>query len=393
METLSKLVEAFVPMVTYAFIVGSSLVLMLFYRQLQKRKKGGQRAWREKDTPLSGEGEGGDLEQRRAAKRALSTRLMRLYRVNFGESLSLAGRLNAVAFDNLPVASVLYYLSYKLILASLFDTLKCKAFEEDLEPRLVAAKYVLCSSDAYKSFFVVALLIIIFYVGLLPLIVIVSFGVLRERYRVRLDREILDILPTAPVLSKTKAPTATPTAVSSADRQQKVVTKPARTPAHSPSRCPLRLQQSGRSLDDLEAGEAGERGTSDMGRNKDRRGGEKSTLEKAPKDFKEENERETGEADGDAVEKNQTSSSSPPPPLTFEAFYSSARMKENQLNRIFSFLIAGYKDKYFYWEVVVMFRAFTLETLMAFSMTADPDSRIFPLLLHAACFLILQTLC
>eukprot|EP00820_Chromera_velia_P031059 Cvel_13591.t1-p1 / transcript=Cvel_13591.t1 / gene=Cvel_13591 / organism=Chromera_velia_CCMP2878 / gene_product=Fibrillin-1, putative / transcript_product=Fibrillin-1, putative / location=Cvel_scaffold935:1-18272(-) / protein_length=1088 / sequence_SO=supercontig / SO=protein_coding / is_pseudo=false len=184
----AKLVEAFVPLLTYGFIVASSLLAVFVCRTLQKRKR---LLWKEDDTLLSGKG--GSWMQRREAKEAMSKRLLKLYRYNFGRLPKLSRRAQTVAFDNLPVGSVLYYLSYKLILSSMLDTLKCEAFEEDLEPRLVAAKSIVCTSDAYRTFFIVALLIIILYVGILPSVVITLFAVSKKRLERQSASEILGL--------------------------------------------------------------------------------------------------------------------------------------------------------------------------------------------------------
>uniref|UniRef100_A0A0G4FWH1 TRP C-terminal domain-containing protein n=1 Tax=Chromera velia CCMP2878 TaxID=1169474 RepID=A0A0G4FWH1_9ALVE len=76
--------------------------------------------------------------------------------------------------------------------------------------------------------------------------------------------------------------------------------------------------------------------------------------------------------------------------LNYSQYFNSVRVKLIQFYRAFSIFLGGYKDTFFYWEIVVMARKFTAELAVAFNPTSDPKSRLWPLLCHSVFFLVLQ---
>uniref|UniRef100_A0A0G4I1T3 Uncharacterized protein n=1 Tax=Chromera velia CCMP2878 TaxID=1169474 RepID=A0A0G4I1T3_9ALVE len=241
----------------------------------------------------------------------------------------------------------------------MLDTLKCEAFEEDLEPRLVAAKSIVCTSDAYRTFFIVALLIIILYVGILPSVVITLFAVSKKRLERQSASEILGLD------QGEKEVSSKPREGENSRRETHGSSPTVGTPSPTATTRLMDIRSSEESLtvggrghgrDDLESEASGgtrvqssllisvEGGMESQQpttlKNKD---GKDGALETGVTP----SEGERGRQRGDGSVQRSTEDTVGPP-LNFIEFYGTTRMKQKQLIRIFSFLIAGYKDKYFF---------------------------------------------
>uniref|UniRef100_A0A0G4HLJ1 HYR domain-containing protein n=1 Tax=Chromera velia CCMP2878 TaxID=1169474 RepID=A0A0G4HLJ1_9ALVE len=104
---------------------------------------------------------------------------------------------------------------------------------------------------------------------------------------------------------------------------------------------------------------------------------------------------ETGAAEKNSCDARgrERANSSDSPSLTelsFKDAFNNPRVRIYEFNRLFSFLIGGFKREWFFGEFVIMTRKLSLELALGWAMNDNPNSRYIPLLLHAVVFLYIQ---
>uniref|UniRef100_A0A0G4HA00 Uncharacterized protein n=1 Tax=Chromera velia CCMP2878 TaxID=1169474 RepID=A0A0G4HA00_9ALVE len=289
-------------------------------------------------------------------RRLYSKRFIKIFRYNFDKTVTWYERAGVILNDTIPIAVTIYFLTFELAVESMMNLLACESFDEGMEPRLVAMRSVVCTSPSYLSWATTVLFLVFLYAFFFPLMIVLVMRRAMRRLKEASEQEQM--------LKKNN-----PGLFQSMRRMKDLVSSS------------FRLGK-GKSL--FKIGDANPQAE---GEAKGGGGAKPSSLDAAtppvirsrPSFLKE----ETDMMEAERQKKLEL--------LDFLEFSRTRKMKSAQFMRNFSFLLGGYEEEFFYWEIVIMIRKLSLLLILAFPVNnEDSDSRTFMVVFHASFFLIVQ---